>query len=219
MNIGIFYIGLSRFRESTKENHQQFFNQLENKFQCSYYDFTNLDRSTCPFNLENLNQRGNLQVWDFAKATNLIQNNIVIKMRTDVWITDSASNEIILEIFKVCNNEIDASFLGFSTKIFQHTVLKVDHQGVADFIVIANKKKIRSFEDICNHLSTKNYKSGNLAYSEILNNHYTANNVVSELYIVRKESKVEYQIGLDFIMSIPVSKRNKTLSWYLSSRS
>lgn len=219
MTVAIFYTGLSRFKDTSLENHQKLFDRLE----CKIYDFTTDSRDNCPFDINNLTQRGNLQVWDFATAIQQIPEQIVVRLRTDLWITSSAVNAIITEIEKVSSGMIDASFMSFSHKNLNKEcfVTPVNTFGVGDFVIVANKSKINSPSDILKNNQKENIKSGNWAFYNIINKRVKANNVHAHLFLIRKDYKGnidEWQIGLDYIKSAPSSKVNRSLEWYLSTR-
>jgi len=218
MTVGIFYTGLSRFRNVSLKNHQELFDRLD----CKIYDFTTDTRNDCPFDVNNLAQRGNLQVWDFVTAITQVKEDIVVRLRTDLWITSSAADAIIEEIEKVSQGIIDVSFISFSHKKRneEYFVTPVGSNGVGDFVIIVNKNKINSPEVILKNIQKENIKSGNWAFYNIINNQTKANNVASRLFLIRKEYEDinEWDVGLDYMNSASSSKRKQSLEWYLSTK-
>ena len=218
--IAVVYNGLDRFRKETYENHQWFFSELRKEFKIKIYDLTSefIGRENCPYT--KFEQTGNIQVWDFAQSLDRTKGEVILKIRTDLWITRSGLDTIISELRKVMKNEIDASFLGH---IFKHHFSKKycveqtnNQQNVRDLVVIANKSKIRSSSLILEKIAENPaVRSGNLVYPHILPDSTKANNVYCQLYLVRKEYSVvdPYRICLDFVLQWNRKKSKDALDW------
>ena len=100
--VALFYIGLVRFEKLGKENHKKLIDILTEAYDLKIYDFTlpNIDRTDCTFE-----DSGRIQVYDFYTALDQIEEDIVIKFRTDIWLTDSVIDPILTELNLIVNYE------------------------------------------------------------------------------------------------------------------
>lgn len=203
--IALFYTGIPRFKNETIDNHKKLFNRLEKHFNIQIYDFTTSQRKNCPFDPTDIDARGSLQVWDFAKGLERISENIVVRLRTDLWFTNSSIDAIINQTNEILENKISASFFQFSKKVHrnsndEYVVNLTNGNGVGDFVIAANRTKILSPDNILKKNSIKKIYSGNWAFENILLESTNANNVSAKIYLVRQNEKVlsDEQVFLDF---------------------
>jgi len=179
INVAILYIGHPRFKDLSMPNHKKLIDAISTKFKVTIYDFTQpiLDRSECPFT-----SSGGIQLWDFYTSIDKIKEDVIIKIRTDLFFTDSSIIHIISELKKIVDNQIDVSFLGLGL-LSEHVDSEVYKQEyysytyhksgkVLDWIVIVNKKYISTkeivFKDLTTGKSSRN-GSGNYTWKLIVN--------------------------------------------------
>lgn len=220
MKIAIFYTGLPRFKDQTKNNHEKLFDRLKTYYTVNIYDFTTTEkRLNCPYNPEDLTVRGNLQVWDFANSINSISENIFIRMRTDLILTPSSIDVIINEIQRVEIGESSVSFLGLSLK--RHYDVECFHEKVTsrvlDFIIIADKTTIEDSNLIKNNILKEQIVQGHIAFEKIIKNINTAFNVHCRIVIIRKkyssELNWEWTAFKDYFLTKPFKKSKNALQW------
>lgn len=209
--VAVFYAGLSKFKDETYNNHKQLFDRLSEHFNINVYDFTEFGRVECPFDPLDLDARGSLQVWDFASGLKLLQEQHVIRLRTDAWFTNESIDVIIKQLKDIFEEKIDASFVQFSVKEFRkhnlpYTINPVNGQGVGDVVIMANTAKILNFEKIFEINNAKKMYSGNWAFQNILAETSKANNVSARVYLVRRITNLpltDEQVFLDFTEHSP----------------
>jgi hypothetical protein len=223
--IGIFFNGENRYNTVSQENHRDFINLIKEKYRVNVYDLTieNIERNVCPYI-----ESGSVQLWDFVKSIDIIQEEILIKLRTDLWITPSATNTILAELEKTINNDQDVSFLGyahknhFSDKYKKYPVLGFEN--VRDLVIIVNKKTLLESEKILDLLKEEGEnKSGNLVYGKILKPTTRAYNVYCQLYLIRKnydksKNNWMWDVGKDFLFDWNPKKSRLALEWYETTR-
>ena len=126
--IGIFYIGEPRFKEIGMANHEKLFSKLRENWPIAVYDYTwnKAWPRNCPSDLA-----GVIQVWDFYKALNLVPEKYIIKMRTDVWLSDAAVDAIAKEMSMIVNDETHVIENKFNRAVFYSADLI--HAGVGGF--------------------------------------------------------------------------------------
>lgn len=204
MAIGIIQIGLKRFYETTKENHKKLYDILNTKYGINVYDFyRNSPDPNCPFDLS-----GKVQVYDFMKSKDKIEEEIVIKIRTDVYFTDTAIEVICNEIDNVLNYESDIVYIGIDFLLDYNTIHRrenartVKGHKVTDFVIIARKNKLSNTDEVIEILknSVKD-KSGNKTFNLIMGTDAIATKVSTQMYLVRKDYKNydNWQIYWDWV--------------------
>jgi len=223
--IGIFYNGEDRYRETSRENHEEFIKILSTKYPVSVYDLTieNINRSNCPYS-----EVGNIQLWDYAQSIDQLKEKFLIKLRTDLWITPSASRAIIAELENIIVGTQHASFLGYAHK--NHFASKYDkyfvlgYENVRDLVIIVNKDKICSSQEISTKLKSLDaVRSGNLMYGKILRDDSISYNVFCQLYLIRKHydkhsKEWQWQVGKDFLLDWNPKKSRLALEWYETTK-
>ena len=99
-----------------------------------------------------------------------------------------------------------------------------DHHTVQDFAISARKSVLRNKQLVYNDLG--NYKSstracGTKVFKAITYPTITGNNVMCQLYLVRKQYDVvdPWQVGYDYIASYPKQwKMPNALPWYIRTK-
>jgi hypothetical protein len=201
INVAILYIGHPRFKESSTLNHKKLIDAISTKFEVTIYNFTQpiLDRSECSFT-----SAGAIQLWDFYTSIDKIKEDVIIKIRTDLFFTDSSITAIISELTQIAYYQIDVSFLGlgllsehFDSKIYEEKFYSYSYRKtgkVLDWIVIVNKKFISTkeivFEDLTTGKSSRN-GSGNYIWKLIVKSPLDTNVVCCHTALIRKLYKNE----------------------------
>jgi len=190
MAIAIVYIGEKRFQRVTSENHKKMINELSKDFEIKVYDFLkDGPNPKCPYKLS-----GAIQLWDFLMANDAVPEEIVIKVRTDVWFTDTSINILKSRIRKVINKELDIAYLGldlrnhYDKEIATMTLDVGTKSKCTDFVIIVRKEQIRSSKD-CIQLYTDNNqeKSGNKAFKALILPNTKYESTSCQMYLIRKE--------------------------------
>ena len=188
MAIAVMQIGLKRFYETTKSNHKKLYDTLSKRYGITVYDFyRDTVDPNCPFD-----QSGKVQVYDFFKGVEKTKEEIVLKIRSDVYLTRNAIDVVCKELDNVISGESDVVYLGidFANDYDQnHKRDNARHCAkITDFIVIAKKEKLANGARIIKSMSESvKDKSGNKTYFLILDSETIATKVSCQMYLVRKE--------------------------------
>ena len=190
MNIAIIQIGLDDNFKIAKHNHELLYKVLSEKYNINIYNFYRQRAiPDCPFF-----STGLIQVYDFFTSLQKTSEDIVIKMRSDIFLTKSAINVLCEEIDAVIKNEIDISYIGmyFSSE-YNKICFKANanlYSKVADKIVIARKSKLNTnWFDVLSKLPDS--VSGNLAYLTIKKEDAVARMVSCQIYVVEKDLNID----------------------------
>lgn len=224
-SIGVFYIGHRRFPEVGIPNHQPLIERLKQLLPVNVYDFSRpLDsKSLCPFD-----ESGANQVWDYMESSAKIHDEYIVKLRTDLWFTPSSIDCMIDGMQRIINGSVDAEFYGSNwAEYLGHERSRFsmqDHHTVQDFAISARKSVLRNKESVYGDLS--NYKSstracGTKVFKSITYPTITGNNVMCQIYLVRKPYDVvdPWQVGYDYIASYPKQwKMPNALPWYMHTK-
>jgi len=217
--IAIVYIGQRRFQETTKQNHKKFLTELSKEFKIKIYDFIkDAPDPACPYD-----RSGTVQVWDFVHAIEKVQEEIVIKLRTDVWFTDSSIRVVIQELKKIVEKSLDLAYFGINLRHHysaEYHMSNAQHEKkVMDFIIIARKNKLRSSQDIINSLSsTIKEQSGNKFFRLLMTPDTIAVSISCQLYLVRQSYTFteNWQIINDWVSEY--RKTDDGLEWIKNNR-
>jgi len=169
MSLGFVYTGERRFESIGRENHKLLYNTLSEFTPFSIYDQCKADRKNDEFKLSAPNQ-----IWDFYKALPAVKERIVVKMRTDIWLTKSSIPHIVNEILATQQGKRTFTLIGSELKTHYNNEydtydLPSDKSKVktADFITIADKESLRPKDEIYELLKTEKSKSGNRLWQRI----------------------------------------------------
>ena len=187
MAIAVVYIGQQKFDTTSRTNHERLFELLRTKHKINAYNFTRPGPSTQgPFQ-----SSGGVQVWDFLQALKQTQEDIVIKLRTDTWFTQSAMPVIMSELDAIVNNNNDVAFMGVDfTNHYDKIHERIDAsttKKVTDFVVIAKRSRLDTEESIITRLNGPKHKSGNVMFKYILAPDARAVSVSCQMYLIRKD--------------------------------
>lgn len=190
MKIALVYIGLPRFKNIGLENHKSFIDGLKSIADVTVYDYTqpNLDRSTCPTTIP-----AQIQVWDFYQTLKLIEEDIIIKIRTDVWFAENSANIILEKFNEFIINNLSVLYIGSDdedpyteSNFFMHQV-HVKYP-VKDLIIIARKNKLLSYENFLRKSKfDKKQRRGNYLFRYIIADHTNCFNLGTKIFLIRQE--------------------------------
>lgn len=224
--IGVFYIGHRRFANIGLPNHQQLITKLEKLLPVNVYDFSKDLNTTsqCPYI-----EGGAVQVWDFIESVRKIPDQYVLKLRTDVWLTPSSIDCILDGVQRIIEGGVDAEFYGSNwTEFLGHERSRFpvqERSWVQDFVIASRRSVVRNHQDVYNDLNLFKPSTrlcGTKVFKSIITPKVVANNVMSQIYLVRKDYDVvdPWQVGYDYVASYPKQwKMPNALPWYISTRS
>jgi len=191
MTIAILQIGVKRSFKVCEENHNNFYNILRERYSIRIYDhYKSNDKGKQPFK-----SGGKIQVYDFINHCENIEEDIIIKFRSDIFITKTAQEVILNELVKVISNQVDLVFLGTNIHNDYKQTYKIYEDSricpkINDFIIIARKSVLPKYEDIKDFLiKAKEDSSGNVHFHLIVKENTRSINISTQIYLVRKESK------------------------------
>ena len=142
--LAIFYTGDVRHNtEIAYANHKKLFKEIEKIVPINVYFFTRDDpkRGVCPYdppeqidhdNAYRRGQGGAVQVWDFLRGVQRTTEPYVMRVRTDLWFTESAIEIICNEIKELIAGQGDIFYflLAFHENIYHFKeILKAAHFG------------------------------------------------------------------------------------------
>ena len=197
--IALIYIGARRFEDVTRQRHGILAKRLHSRYGCDVHWFTHenerLQRDKHPYP-----EAGAMQVTDFCKARDILdgQYDVLIKMRTDLWITDTAWPVIFEEVDRVFEGKVGIGYVGYN--FLEHYDKVLDRKDadrvkkVSDFIVIANKDAIATTPELFSRLGKNAWKkriNGNKIWRYIRAENAPAETVSTQIYLIR-EQREEY---------------------------
>ncbi len=189
--IAVFYTGDIRHnQEIASQNHKKLFAKLSEIVDIKIYKFTRDDpnRGLCPYdppadqadpdNNYRRGQGGAVQLWDFIRGVSRTTEPYVMRLRTDVWFTDTSIECICNEVREMIANRSDISYFG-SDWINENAGavdkrLEIDlnaDANIQDFIVLAKREKLVSFDKVIEHINQVNpnkRRSGNKLFRYII---------------------------------------------------
>lgn len=186
MAIAVVYIGQRKFDKTSTANHQALIELLRTQHTVNVYDFTRPGPSTTgPFQ-----SSGGVQVWDFLQAVKSVDEDIVIKLRTDLWFTRSSMPVVLSELNEVVNGNNDVAFMGVDfTNHYDklHERNDATNKKVTDFAIVARRSSLDTEESIVARLHGPKHKSGNVMFKYILALDARAVSVSCQMYLLRKD--------------------------------
>ena len=226
--IALMYIGQNRYAAMSKANHQSMISELEKISPVKVYDFMRQTDQPSPSPWQ---QSGGIQIYDYLEGIDKVQEDVVIKFRSDLWFTDSIKNAIVSEVKLVYENQQDAAFIGCNWKDYiGHTYTKehVDEKPwVQDFVIITNKKLLKPKQEIYNNIEAAKPSKracGTKLFGAMLTTRERAYNVMGQLYLIRKDLGTNFdpwQVGYDYIfedMKRFGHKMPDAMPWYLTTK-
>ena len=195
MEIAFVYTGEKRFEKIGRENHRHLFQTLSEFTSFKIIDKCKENRNNDEFELSGPNQ-----VWDFYKAIDDVKEDIIIRIRTDIWFTPSSIPHIVNEILATKNGNQHFSLIG--SELFEHynTEYKtyslpdinepvIKHVKTADFMCITTREQLRDKQDVYNELKNEKSKSGNRLWQRIRKT--TGQYSFGQIYLLRDNFRQE----------------------------
>jgi len=186
MAIAVVYIGQRKFDKTSTDNHQALIELLKTQYAVNVYDFTRQGPSTDgPFT-----SSGGVQVWDFLQAVKSVKEDVIIKLRTDLWFTTSSMSVVLSELDEIVNGNNDVAFMGVDfTNHYDklHERSDATNKKVTDFVIIARRSSLDTEESIVTRLNGPKHKSGNVMFKYILAPDARAVNISCQMYLLRKD--------------------------------
>jgi hypothetical protein len=187
MAIAVVYIGQRKFDKTSKANHQALIELLKTQHTVSVYDFTRSGPSIDgPFT-----SSGGVQVWDFLQAVKSVDEDIIIKLRTDLWFTTNSMSVVLSELNEIVDGNNDVAFMGVDfTNHYDKLHERIDaaaFKKVTDFAIIARRSSLDTEESIVTRLNGPKHKSGNVMFKYILAPDARAVNISCQMYLIRKD--------------------------------
>lgn len=243
--IAVFYTGDVRHNQDiAAANHTLLINRLRELGEVNVYRFTRDDpeRGQCPYDppadiddpdiVYRRGQGGAVQVWDFIRGVQRTQEPIVIRLRTDLWFTNTSVEVIVNEVQALINNEYGIAYFGSdwvndtigAENLKLHVNINHDPH-VQDFVVAARRDSLKSFDDVAAHMDAVNpnkRRSGNKTFRFIVPNQEVGKNVweqtvktyriLCQIYLIRQDYN-EYPNDMlvcrDYIQSYIVDDKAK----------
>ena len=228
--ISVFYTGDKRGNPNVmQDNHNLFLRQLASldDVQVNFYTKDYEHRGQCPFDEGGADtsyrrgQGGAVQVWDFYQSVARSSGDIVIKLRTDVWITNSAAQVILAHTKDVLDEKLDIAFFG-SDLVNDNVgkdceVIAIDRYDPAriqDFIIIARKDRLTPGDKVISdmlNMSPKKIRSGNKTFRALVPNGANAATVLCHLWLIRKtydSTPSDYEVASDYVQSYITDGKN-----------
>jgi len=200
MAIAVVYIGQQKFDKTSKVNHQAFIELLKTQHTVNVYDFTRPGPSTNgPFT-----SSGGVQVWDFLQAVKSVDEDIIIKLRPDLWFTRNSMAVVLSELNEIVNGNNDVAFMGVDfTNHYDKLHERIDAattKKVTDFAIIARRSSLDTEESIVTRLNGPKHKSGNVMFKYILAPEVRAVSISCQMYLIRKDYDIpdNWQIYSDW---------------------
>ena len=186
MAIAVVYIGQRKFDKTSTANHQALIELLRTQHTVNIYDFTRPGPSTDgPFT-----SSGGVQVWDFLQAVKSVDEDIIIKLRTDLWFTRNSMAVVASELNEIVNGNNDVAFMGVDfTNHYDklHERSDATNKKVTDFAIISRRSSLDTEESIVTRLNGPKHKSGNVMFKYILAPDARAVNISCQMYLLRKD--------------------------------
>jgi hypothetical protein len=228
--ISVFYTGDRRGNPDVmQDNHREFLRELAllDDVQVNFYTKDYPERGRCPFDEGGADthyrrgQGGAVQVWDFYQSVERSQGDIVVKLRTDVWITKSSLKVLLHHIEQVVKDQRDIVFFGSDLVNdnvgIEHRTIEIDRYEPAriqDFVVAARKNKLTPGHQVIADMlaiSPKKVKSGNKTFRALVPDGARAATVLCHLWLIRQRYDTmpsDYRVAQDYIQSYITDGKN-----------
>ena len=194
MEIAFVYTGERRFENiGKKDNHLHLYQSLSEFTSFKIIDKCKSNRQGDEFVLSGPNQ-----IWDFYKSIDDVKEDIIVRMRTDIWFAKSSIPHIVNEILATKNGNQSFSLLG--SELFEHynceyktydlpdiRIPAKSHVKTADFMCIVNRNNLRDKQEIYNELKNEKSKSGNRLWQRVRKT--TGKYSFGQIYLIRANYK------------------------------
>lgn len=239
--LAIFYTGDVRHNtDLTYKNHEVLFEKIKRIMEFNVYYFTrnDPDRGLCPYdppatqedpdNVYRRGQGGAVQLWDFLRGVQRTTEPYVLRLRTDVWFTETAMTAICDELVRMVNGESDIGYFGSdwvnenAGKVCDRTPVQIDSdKTIQDFVILAKRDKITAFDECIESIEKvvpNKRRSGNKMFRYLIQ--LTPERVqiskpyriLCQIWLVRKnytEYPLDNEVCKDYIQSYIVDEKAK----------
>lgn len=227
--IAIIYTGFNRFYDITEKNHQKLKNKLMNIDEIKEYWFTK-PHSSRPFcKYDEHDARGAIQIFDMLWALDNIPEQIFIKIRTDIWLSDDAVDLIVNEVKEIKNGKQDITLFGWYFWDWDYaskgTKTQINSLGrVEDFVVVADRSQLASKDEIFSKMDNRTMEklyAGNKVIRDIIKDTSRAYTIKTHVYLVRQQFKKpnEYDIAIEYLKSYGgKGKAHAYRDWFIANK-
>lgn len=208
--LAIFYTGDVRHNtDLTYKNHKKLFSKIKKLIPFNVYYFTrnDPDRGQCPYdprnnqedfdNVYRRGQGGAVQLWDFLRGVQRTTEPYIMRLRTDLWFTESSIDVIYNEIKEMLEGKSDISYFGSdwinenAGAINNRLSVSMDSDKVIqDFVIMANREKLTPFDQCIESIEKvvpNKRRSGNKMFRYIIPVTVTNNDTASTIRIRHAE--------------------------------
>lgn len=217
--LAIFYTGDIRHNtEISYANHKKLFAEIEKIIPVKVYFFTRdePERGVCPYdppeqidhdNAYRRGQGGAVQLWDFLRGVQRTIEPYIMRVRTDLWFTESSIEIICNEIKELVAGNGDIFYFGSdwinqnAGTIHNKSNVHMDvDKTIQDFVILAKRDKLVPF-DLCienvNKVVPNKRRSGNKMFRYIIPIDHISNDEASTIRVQHSKSfKILCQIWL-----------------------
>lgn len=185
--IGVFYTGQARYNLAVaRANHIRLISRLIELDGLAIHDFTT-NQSESPYT-----HSGARQIWQFAESLEVLTEDIIVRLRTDVWLEDSAIDCIIKQVKDIQAGNIDIAYFGSDIANGTHdskdltTTVDDFTLRVLDFVIVARRSCL-NHQQLLDGLSSHSrpQSTGNELFLLLVNG-CRAVNVVCQMWLIRK---------------------------------
>ena len=200
MGVAVVYTGERRFEKQGRENHRFLWQELS-----EFISFKIIDKCKDNRNDDQFELSGPNQIWDFYKALDTIEEDIIIKVRPDAWFTKSSIKYVVNEILSVVNGSQNMCLIG--TELREHYNKEytkynlVEKCKTGDYLIVLNKKILKPKQEVFDWLKNEGSKSGNILWKFIAKDFDKCSYVFCNSYLLRHdypETPSDEKVAYDF---------------------
>ena len=194
--IAIAYLGDEQYFATVTNNHDRLIGKIQAAMSAKRYNFTDsvkpwINKYNDDATIDGRPERQ--QLYDFYQALKNVEEDIVVRLRSDVWFTEGAMDVIVNEITEVANGNVDMSFIGGSlilqpdARYVKQTYTGTDDNpshSMNDFCVIVNRTKVPNETDVfTQEYVTNDWRLGR-GFFKLISETSNVNNVIDQIYLV-----------------------------------
>ena len=226
IKIAMLQIGLKRLYDTVKHNHEKFYNELRKKYELKIYDFYRESADPeCPYK-----ESGPTQLYDLKKAISYVEEEFVIKMRSDIYLTDTAIRTILKYIDDILQGQLNIAFFGidFMNGGEEHAAIetewfnpksKLKHNKVVDHVIVFKKSSIPLKAQVNKMLNKMpKVRSGNVFFTSLISDRKKTKNISTQIYkVIQHYDNISNYILFSTWISNN-KKYSKSAAWILNNK-